>query len=84
MNWTATMSWTKAWLAVAKRSDDPEGDLIADMARDPNIPILFHNIESMRAYLHDKGACREAIAAVPRVWRRYRRWTDRHPTVTNG
>jgi hypothetical protein len=73
-----------AWLEAARATDDPAGDLISDMrrdlARDPaTFPRLFPNIESMRGYLRSKGACREALQAVPTLWRRYRAWLDRHP-----
>jgi YozE SAM-like fold len=64
-----TTNWTKNWLASARITDDPMGDLIADMRRDPNIPSLFKNIDAMRDYLRTKGACREAIAVVPKLWR---------------
>jgi hypothetical protein len=64
---------TKRWLARARITDDPAGDLIADMRRDPDVPSRFDSIEAMRSYLHRKGACRAALAAVPLVWRRYRK-----------
>jgi hypothetical protein len=31
----------KGWLATARITDDPEGDLIADMQGDPAIPPFF-------------------------------------------
>jgi hypothetical protein len=74
-----TTNWTKNWLASTRITDDPMGDLIADMRTDPGIPPLFKNIDAMRDYLRSKGACREALAIVPRVWRRYQSWQDRHP-----
>jgi hypothetical protein len=76
------MTATTRWLAKARITDDPEGDLIEDMRRDAKangeLP-LFKNIHAMRAYLHSKGACHEALQAVPRVWRRYEHWLDRNP-----
>jgi hypothetical protein len=70
----------RAWLQSARIAETPEGDLIADMRVDPGLPDHFPSIGSMRGYLETKGACREALAVVPGVWRRYRRWQDRHPT----
>ena len=74
----------RAWLEAARRTDDPAGDLIADMRRDfernpADFPRLFPSITAMRAYLRAKGACHEAMRAVPVVWRRYAKWLDRHP-----
>jgi len=64
-------------------TDTPEGDFIADMKTDWNsrdeIPTLFHNIEHMRGYLRTKHACPEAVALVPKIWHRYRRWLDHNP-----
>lgn len=77
-------NWTKAWLANARITDDPVGDVIADLKRDPNVPRLFHNAEEMRNYIRSRQGCREAIAAVSAVWKRYRRWQDRHPVWTFG
>jgi hypothetical protein len=33
-----TMTTVRAWLAAARATDDPEGDLIADMRRDSDLP----------------------------------------------
>lgn len=68
----------RAWLARARITDDPEGDFIADMRGERDLPYLFRNIEHMRTYLWLRGACFEAQAAVPGVWRRYDRWLSRH------
>jgi hypothetical protein len=67
----------KVWLARERITDNTEGDLIADMRNDIDLPSLFPNIAAMREYLRSRGACPEALAAVPRVWRRYRRWSWR-------
>ncbi|HEY5125751.1 MAG TPA: hypothetical protein VIJ35_00360 [Bradyrhizobium sp.] len=73
---------TAAWLSRAHVTDDPEGDLIADMRselrRGSDMPALFPNMASMREYLRRQGACPEALAAVPGVWQRYRNWVDRN------
>jgi len=61
------MSATKEWLATARVTDTPAGDLIADMKSDPPLPDLFRDIEQMRSYLRSRGACWEAVAAVPAV-----------------
>jgi hypothetical protein len=68
----------KEWLRQVRNPDGPEGDLIADMRKDETVPALFRNIREMRLHLQSRGACQEAIAAVPRVWRRYSRWLMRH------
>ena len=69
------------WLRHAGITEDPAGDLIADMRRVADLPALFGNIEEMRSYLRSRNACREAMAAAPIVWRRYRKWLDRHPVA---
>jgi hypothetical protein len=69
----------RAWLDASRITDNIAGDVIADMRRDSNLPELFHNYREMRAYLRDRGACLEAMEALPEVWRRYRNWLDRHP-----
>ncbi len=73
---------TAAWLSRARATDDPEGDLIGDMRaelrRGVDLPALFPNKAAMFDYLRSRGACREALGAVPGVWRRYRNWVDRH------
>jgi hypothetical protein len=71
--------WVKEWLYYARRTDDPAGDLIADLARDRDLPPLFRNIDHMRSFLQQRMACREALDAVPIVWRRYNRWLTRNP-----
>jgi hypothetical protein len=50
-----------------------------DMRADKHLPELFPNIAAMRSYLRWRKACPEALAAVPRAWRRYQSWLDRHP-----
>jgi hypothetical protein len=75
----AEPNWTKAWLAKARITNNPEGDLIADMRRDPDIPRLFRSRAEMRDYIKGKGACREALLVVTKVWLRYRRFVDNHP-----
>src|SRR5215204_4927084 len=72
-------NWTRAFLARARVTDDPVGDLIVDMRADRNAPPLFKNINAVRGYLRTKNACMGALEAVPGFWRRYQRWIDRHP-----
>jgi hypothetical protein len=73
---------TAAFLACARATDNPEGDLIADMRRElragVDMPEVFHSQRELQSYLRGKGACAEALAAVPGVWRRYRSWLDRN------
>jgi hypothetical protein len=53
------------WLRHARITDDPAGDLIADMRREADLPALFGNLEEMRSYLRGRNACREAMALRP-------------------
>jgi hypothetical protein len=71
---------TKSWLEKSHITDDPAGDLMSDMRRDPTLPTFFRNIREMRAYLVSRGACPEALQALPVVWRRYSSWLMRNPT----
>jgi hypothetical protein len=76
-------SWTKTFLRRARVTDDPVGDLISDMRRDPHVPRLFGGLRDLRAYLRSRGACPEALAAVPGFHRRYRAWIDHHPSAAD-
>jgi hypothetical protein len=72
-----------AWLVRARITDDPEGDLIDDMRSELRRHILpgsFSTENDLRGYLAGRGACREALAAVPGVGRRYcrYRWRRRY------
>jgi hypothetical protein len=74
------LTWTTKWLAQTTITDDPVGDLIADMQRDVRQGVTipsFNNIGDMRAVLCSRNACDEALATVPAAWRRYKRWRDR-------
>jgi hypothetical protein len=59
------------WLATAIVTDDPTGDLVDDLRRDPRKPADIESAVALRSYLRTRRACREAIAVVPKVWRRY-------------
>jgi hypothetical protein len=79
-----TLTPVQRWLGAARVTDDPAGDLIADMRRDmlarpDEFPRLFGGVRSMRAHLEKRNASVEAHAAVPVVWRRYRAWLNRNP-----
>jgi hypothetical protein len=67
-------NWTAHWLRRARITDDPVGEVIANMRRDPDVPPLFQHINEVRSYLRRKGASTEALAAVPILWRRYLNW----------
>jgi hypothetical protein len=67
-----------AWLKVARVTDNPEGDFVQDARQDPTFPEDFPDAEAVRWYLYRKGACREALAVVPHLWRRYQHWLERH------
>jgi hypothetical protein len=71
------MTPNERWLRVARVTDDPAGDLIADMRADRRLPALFPG--SMRAYLKSLNACSGALEAVPIVWRRYQSFLGRNP-----
>jgi hypothetical protein len=64
------MTATTRWLAKARITDDPEGDLIEDMRRDAKangeLP-LFKNIHAMPAYLQQRRLPRGAASRAPRV-----------------
>jgi hypothetical protein len=73
--WHDAPNYTCHWLRRAKVTDDPEGDLIADMRTDLDIPHLFPTFKHMRDYVSRKSRGDPLIlAAVPGVWRRYRKW----------
>src|SRR3954471_20756452 len=67
----------KDWLARARLSEGPAGDLIRDLQQDPDLPELFRSLEHMRVYLRLRNACPEAVAVAPVVWGRYRNWFNR-------
>ena len=71
------------WLARARITDDPAGDLIGDLLKDHNLPRQIPSLEALQAYLQSRNACHEAIKAGSVVWRRYRRWQDRNPVSTH-
>jgi hypothetical protein len=50
------------------------------MQTDRDIPGLFGNLQAMHDYVSFKSrGDPKILAAVPGVWRRYRRWLDQHP-----
>jgi hypothetical protein len=53
---TDEKNFVKAWLAKARITENPEGDLIADMRRDKDIPRTFPSLDAMRTYLMHKNA----------------------------
>jgi hypothetical protein len=70
------------WIIQAKITDDLAGDFIEDtqaiILANRRPPPVFYNMEQLRSYLRLRGACHEAIATVPAVWKRYRRWVKHH------
>jgi hypothetical protein len=77
--WHDAPNYTAHWLNQAQVTDDPEGDLIADMRTDPDIPHLFPTLKAMRAYVGRKSRNDPLVmAAVLGVWRRYRAWCRRY------
>ena len=70
------------WLKYAKVTDDPEGDLVYDMRRDPDRPPTFTSLKALRRYIGFKSHYDPAVlAAVPGAWRRYRAWRERQSDV---
>jgi hypothetical protein len=65
---------TTQWLKRARATDDPEGDLVADLRRSPDLRD-FGSMQDLWGFLALRGACPEALDAVPGVWRRYLHWT---------
>jgi hypothetical protein len=73
---------TEQWLRQARITDDPAGDLIADLRRDHAVK-RFPNIATMRGFVRSRNVvCPQALAAVPIVWRRYRKWLGRRVELT--
>jgi hypothetical protein len=68
------MNTTREWLAGARVTNDPAGDLISRMKKDPRVPGSFESIDDVRTYVRTHGESRVALAAVPVVWRRYKQW----------
>jgi hypothetical protein len=62
----------REWLARARLTRDPEGDLVGDMRTDSRLP-KFRDLDQMLTYLKTRDACYGALRAAPRVWRRYKR-----------
>jgi hypothetical protein len=58
-------NWTRRFLERARVTDDPVGDLIADMRRGPGIPELFPNLPSFRSYLRGRGVAQNSRYAAP-------------------
>jgi hypothetical protein len=72
-----SMTKVQQWLAASQITDNPAGDLIADMRSDQQLPDFFRSRSQMENYLMRRGACQAALDVVPEVWRRYRNWVDR-------
>jgi hypothetical protein len=72
------MATFKQWLARARITDDPEGDLVSDLRREQRIGKLPDSAlvspRAMQGYIRLRGGCDGAIEAVPGVWRRFRNW----------
>jgi hypothetical protein len=70
--WWDAPHYVRAWLQGAEVTEDPEGNLIAAMRADPDIPHHFPSTKSLR----QQGRCRGTAAALA-VWRRYWQWGKR-------
>jgi hypothetical protein len=73
--WWDAPHYTRRWLKEVEVTDDPEGELIAGMRADPDLPHHFWGLKQMRLYARRKSGGDEAVmAAVLGVWRRYKKW----------
>ena len=61
------------WLARARVSRGPAGDLVGDLLADGRRPE-FRDLEHLLSYLRSRRACSSAVKAAPSVWARYRGW----------
>jgi hypothetical protein len=66
----------KDWVEEAPITDDVVGDFLDDAKSVLDLPENFSSQKELKSYLSWRpgGACREAIDAVPAVWRRYSAW----------
>lgn len=62
----------RQWLDQARITDDPAGDFLCDARSDKQMPDVMSSRAALVSYLRGRGACPEALEAVPEVWRRYR------------
>jgi len=76
--WWDAPHYVEAWLRSAEVTRGPEGDLIAAMRADPDIPHHFPSAKSLRQYVQvtSEGDA-VAMAAALAVWRRYWQWGKR-------
>jgi hypothetical protein len=63
----------KEYIQDRKVTNNPAGDFIYDVQRDPHFPENIETLEQVEAYLWTRCASDEAIAAAKRVWRQYSR-----------
>jgi hypothetical protein len=72
-----------AYLRSAQVTDYPVGNLIADLQRDLRLkPAEISDQATLAHHVRCNwpGACPEAVAAVPMVWRRYLAWQHAQAT----
>jgi hypothetical protein len=67
------------WLAGARITDDPVGDLIGDMKVDGRLPKAFASCDELRSYFSLRGACAAALRQASPAWRRYQRVAEAMP-----
>jgi hypothetical protein len=68
----------KEYLLSRDDGDDPRGDLIRDVRRDPMFPKECNRLGAYVEYLHSKRACREAVEELRRAWKAYKSFERRH------
>ena len=69
------------WLLQQAGRDDPVGDLAGDVARDPDWPASSRSLSRLLVYLHNRGACDGAIAALRAAWSEWKEQSDGQPVL---
>jgi uncharacterized protein YozE (UPF0346 family) len=59
------------WLETQCDRNDPVGDLARDVFSDGNFPTSEQSVEALVDYLHDTGACREAVMTLREAFDEY-------------
>jgi hypothetical protein len=76
--WWDAPHYVQHWLKHETEADGTEGELMADMRADPDLPHHFPTLKRMRDYVRLKSKGDPlAMATVLDIWRRYRKWGRR-------
>ena len=76
-----TKSSFTEWLSFQAGRPDPVGDLAGDVARDPEWPSGGRGLSRFLTYLHNRGACDGAIAALRAAWSEWKEQSDGQPVL---